>query len=83
MFFEVKIMGQPKRTTIYLDDSLHKALKLKAIELEKSVSELLQEVIKHHLAEDLRDMSLIKKRKHEKEISYDAFLESLKKDDLL
>jgi len=76
-------MGQPKRTTIYLNETIHRALKLKALESDKSVSELIEDAVKEQLAEDLHDMALIKKRKHGKEMSYDAFLEELKKDDLI
>ena len=76
-------MAEPKRTTVYLDKDIHKALKLKALELEKSVSELIEGYIKYHLAEDLEDINTIKNRKKEKNISYDSFLSGLKKDGLI
>jgi molybdopterin converting factor small subunit len=76
-------MAEPKRTTVYLDKDIHKALKLKALELEKSVSELIEDYVKHHLAEDLEDINTIKSRKKEKSVSYDTFLSSLKKDGLI
>jgi len=76
-------MAEPKRTTVYLDKNIHKALKLKALEVDKSVSELIESYIKHHLAEDFEDMNTIKNRKKERSLSYDSFISTLKKDDLI
>jgi len=35
-----------KRVTVYLDDELHKALKLKAVETDKPVSTLINDAIR-------------------------------------
>ena len=35
-----------KRVTVYLDDELHKALKLKAVETEKPVSTLINDAVR-------------------------------------
>ena len=45
-----------KRTTIYLDPDLHKALQLKAIDSSKSVSQLVNEAIREALSEDAEDL---------------------------
>ncbi len=42
-----------KRATIYLDPVLHKALKLKAIETSRSVSDLVNAAVKEALAHDI------------------------------
>ncbi len=39
-----------KRSTIYLEPELHKALKIKAAESSKSISELVNEAVKESLA---------------------------------
>lgn len=39
-----------KRATIYLEPELHKALKFKAAESSKSISELVNEAVKESLA---------------------------------
>jgi plasmid stability protein len=44
-----------KRTTIYLDDDLHKALRLKAIAKSKSVSELVNTAVRESLKKDKRN----------------------------
>jgi len=41
-----------KRATIYLESNLHKALRLKAVETSRSVSELVNEAVRVSLSED-------------------------------
>jgi len=43
--------GHTKRTTVYLDSQLHKALRVKAAETEHSMSQLVEEAIRVSLAE--------------------------------
>jgi hypothetical protein len=44
-----------KRTTVYLDPVLHKALQLKSIAVSKSVSDLVNEAVKESLKKDKRN----------------------------
>ena len=46
-----------KRATIYLEEDLHRALKLKAVEADQSISHLVNDAIRITLAEDLSDLS--------------------------
>ena len=48
-----------KRTTIYLDDGLHKALRLKAIAVSKSISDLVNEAVRDSLKRDKRNYNSI------------------------
>ena len=57
-----------KRATVYLEEDLHKALKLKAIESEASLSEIVNEAVRSTLAEDMSDLRDIESRKGEGEI---------------
>ena len=54
-------MAEPiqKRATIYFDPALHRALKLKAAEAERSVSELVNEAVQAALAEDAADFEAV------------------------
>ncbi len=70
---------QSIRATVYLDPQLHKALKLKAIETSKSVSELINDAIRSALAEDAEDIEAFEKRAAETMISYDEMVKRLKK----
>ena len=66
-----------KRSTVYLDPELHRALRLKALETSRSMSELINEAIKEALSEDL---AAFEKRADEPLISYDQMVRRLKKD---
>ncbi len=69
-----------KRTTIYLDPDLHKALRLKAVEVSRTVSELVNAAVRGSLAEDAEDIAAFEDRAKEPLISYDAMVKRLKQD---
>ena len=46
-----------KRATVYFDAFLHRALRLKAAETDRSISDLVNEAVKHSLAEDADDIA--------------------------
>lgn len=71
---------QTKRTTIYFDPNLHKALRLKAVETSRSVSELVNKAVKEALVEDVEDLLAFDERANESLISYDEMVKRLKKD---
>jgi hypothetical protein len=72
--------SQSKRATIYFDPDLHKALRLKAVETSRSVTELVNDAVREALSEDAEDLAAFDKRKREPMISYDAMVKRLKKD---
>jgi len=67
-----------KRSTIYLEENLHKALRLKAAELEASMSEIVNDALRAIFEEDAEDLIDIQKRKAEKSVSFDDFVTELK-----
>ena len=69
-----------RRTTIYLDADLHKALQLKAIESSRSVSDLVNDAVRECLAEDAEDIMAFEERVREPLVSYDEMVKRLKKD---
>jgi predicted DNA-binding protein len=71
---------QAKRSTIYLDPDLHKALRLKSVETSRSVSDLVNEAIRESLAEDAEDLAAFEERASEPLISYEEMVKRLKKD---
>jgi predicted transcriptional regulator len=72
--------NQLKRSTVYLDAELHRALKIKAAETEYSVSELVNEAVRNALAEDAIDLAAIEERKNEPRLPFEDVLKKLKKD---
>ncbi len=69
-----------KRATVYFEEDLHKALKLKAAEVSASVSDLVNEAIREALAEDLDDLQAFRDRETEVTMDFETFLKGLKSD---
>jgi predicted DNA-binding protein len=69
-----------KRATIYFDPEIHKTLKMKSVEVSKSMSELINEIIKRELLEDAEDLKAFKNRVSEPTVSYESMVEKLKRD---
>jgi len=72
-------MPTVKRATVYFDPSLHRALRLKAAETEKSLSELVNAAIRHSLAEDAADLAAFEARAHEPALAFEAVLKDLRR----
>lgn len=68
-----------KRATIYMDPLVHKALKLKALETSRSVSDLVNQAVKEALSEDAEDLAAFEQRAKEPLVSYDEMVRRLKK----
>lgn len=69
---------QTKRTTIYLDPDLHKALKYKSVETSRSVSALINDAVRKTLKEDFEDNEAFEERVAEPVIEYDEMIRKLK-----
>jgi predicted DNA-binding protein len=69
-----------KRSTIYLEPSLHQALRIKALETSRSISEIINEAVKEALAEDAEDLAAFEERQDEPLIGYEQMVKRLKKD---
>ena len=52
-----------KRTTVYLDPDLHKALRLKGIAVSRSLSDLVNEAVRELLKKDRHRYKLIEELK--------------------
>lgn len=73
-------MTAPKRATIYLRPKLHKALKLKAVETETTISDLVNDAIVSLFGEDAEDLEAFDKRRNEPAMEFQAFLKQMKRD---
>jgi hypothetical protein len=67
-----------KRSTIYLKSELHRALRIKAADTHRSISDLVNEAILLALREDEEDLSVFASRAKEPELTYEALLRDLK-----
>ena len=68
-----------KRATVYLEPSLHRALRLKSVETSRSVSDLLNDAVREELAEDVQDLGTFDARKNEPTIAFEDFIKELKR----
>jgi hypothetical protein len=71
------------KATLYLDDKIHKALRLKAAETRQSMSELVNEALEASLLEDLEDLEVWRERRNDPRIGFEDFVKQLKKDGIL
>ncbi len=67
-----------KRSTIYFDPDLYKALKIKAVQHDKSLSELINQAIRWSLAEDAEDLTAFEQRKNEPNLDFEKVLKDLR-----
>jgi len=68
-----------KRTTVYMDPKLHKALRIKSIETSRSMSGLVNEAVTLALSEDAEDLAAFEERAREPLITFEAALKDLKR----
>jgi plasmid stability protein len=67
-----------KRATVYFDPELHKALRIKAADTHRTVSEIVNDAVRASLREDQEDLAAFEERVAEPVISYEALLKDLK-----
>ena len=68
-----------KRTTIYVDARLHKALRLKAAETDRSISYLVNEAVRLSLGEELEDLAAFEERAEEPNLRFEDVLKELRR----
>jgi hypothetical protein len=71
-------MGAAKRATIYLEPEIHRALRLKAVEADRSVSDLVNDAVRRSLSEDDDDLRAIRDRAKEATVSLEQVLKNLR-----
>ena len=74
----INMKTTPKRSTVYFDPDLYKALKIKAAQYEKSLSELINQAVRWSLAEDAEDLAAFEERKNEPNLDFEKVLKDLR-----
>ncbi len=72
-------MADTKRSTIYLEEPLHKALRVKAAETDTSISELVNTAVRLALAEDAEDLKSFRDRAKEPRMSFEDLVRDMKR----
>jgi predicted transcriptional regulator len=68
-----------KRATVYLDPEIHQALLLQAVATERSISEIVNEAVRHELAEDAEDLAAFEETAGEPLLDFEEVVEDLKR----
>ncbi len=69
----------PKRATVYFDPGLHKALRVKAAQTDRSLSDLVNAAVRQTLAEDAEDLAAFEERAREPNLAFEEVLKELKR----
>jgi len=68
-----------KRATVYFNPQIHRALRLKAAETDRSLSELVNEAVVCSLAEDAEDLAAFEERASEPDLPFEDVVRDLKR----
>ncbi len=72
-------MNEPKRTTVYFEPDIHKALRLKSAVSERSMSEMVNDAVRQSLAEDAEDLAAFDERAEEPTVDFEDFVKKMKR----
>lgn len=72
-------MSQTKRATVYFDQRVHRALRIKAKAADRSISEVVNDAVRVALAEDAEDLKAFEDRAREPNFDFEDVVESLKR----
>ena len=68
-----------KRATVYFDPALHRALRVKAAETDRSLSDIVNEAVRLSLLEDAEDLAAFEEREAEPSLSFEDVVKELKR----
>jgi len=68
-----------KRSTIYFEPEIHKALRLKAVETDRTMSDLVNEAVRLALAEDTEDLAAFDQRAMEPNLPFEDVVKELRR----
>lgn len=72
-------MDTQKRATVYFEADVHRALRLRAAAMDRSISDMVNDAVKSALAEDAEDLVAFADRKNDRSLSFDTFVQGLKR----
>ena len=72
-------MSSPKRATVYFDPDIYRALRLRAVTSNKSISDVVNDAVKLALAEDAEDLAASDERKRKPDLYFGQFVRALKR----
>lgn len=67
-----------KRSTVYFSPDLHRALRIKAADTQRTMSDLINDAVRMALREDQEDLAAFVERQAEPVMTYEELLRVLK-----
>ncbi|UCC81600.1 MAG: CopG family transcriptional regulator [Gemmatimonadota bacterium] len=71
--------SKSRRVTVYFEPAVHRALRLKAAETDRSVSDLVNDAVRFALGEDAEDLAAFEERAGEPSLSFEDVLKDMKR----
>lgn len=68
-----------KRSTIYFDPELHRALRIKAATMDATISDVVNDAVRRSLGEDASDLEAFREREGEATIDFEDLVRDLKR----
>jgi len=68
-----------RRSTIYFDQDVHRAVKMKAAAMDLTLSDVVNEAVRRSLAEDAEDLEAFDKRRREPSLTFEDVVRSMKR----
>lgn len=72
-------MQSLRRSTVYFDPTVHRALRAKAAATDRSISDLVGEAVRLALSEDADDLAALRKRAREPDLDFEKVVAGLKR----
>lgn len=70
--------GESKRLPVYIDAELHQAVKVQALLAGKKIYVLVEELLRQALAEEQKELRILRERTQEPVLTYEQLLAELK-----
>ncbi|HUO83555.1 MAG TPA: CopG family transcriptional regulator [Thermoanaerobaculia bacterium] len=68
-----------KRSTIYFDPDVHRALRMKAAAMDASISDVVNQAVRQSLSEDATDLEAFEARKREESLDFETVLRDMRR----
>jgi hypothetical protein len=72
-------MASARRSTVYFDPAVHRALRLHSAASDRNLSEVVNEMVRRALKEDLADLAIARKRRKEPRHSLESVVKELRR----
>ena len=73
------VMATARRSTVYFDPAVHRALRLHSAASDRNLSEVVNEMVRRALKEDLADLAITRKRRNEPKHSLKSIVKKMRR----